>query len=69
MIWRLIKDFKSNIMFSACFDYDMDTYYIYDIYTPHASTCRKFVTNVSHFHNNASQTMSKLILRLSKVSN
>ena len=28
MIWRLIKDFKFDIMFSACFDYDIDTYYI-----------------------------------------
>ena len=24
MIWRVIKDFKSNIMFSASFDYDID---------------------------------------------
>ena len=28
MFWRLIKDFKSDIVFSACFDYDIDTYYI-----------------------------------------
>ena len=28
MIWRLIKDFKSDILFSACFDYDINTYYI-----------------------------------------
>ena len=28
MIWRQIKDFKSDIVFSACFDYDIDTYYI-----------------------------------------
>jgi hypothetical protein len=25
MIWRLIKDFKSDIVFSACFDYDIDS--------------------------------------------
>ena len=35
LIWRLIKDFKSDVMFSAGFDYDIDTYYIY-IYIPHA---------------------------------
>ena len=28
MIWRLIKDFKSYIVLSARFDYDIDTYYI-----------------------------------------
>jgi len=28
MIWRLIKDFKSDIMFSACFAYDIDACYI-----------------------------------------
>ena len=33
MILRLIKDFKSNVVFSASFDYDIDTYYIY---IPHA---------------------------------
>ena len=29
MIWRLNKDFKSNVVFSAGFDYDIDAYYIY----------------------------------------
>ena len=29
MIWRLIKDFKSDVVFSVGFDYDIDTYYIY----------------------------------------
>ena len=57
MIWRLMKDFKYDIMFSAFVDYDIDTYYIY--YTPHAWICRKFVTNVPHIHNIASQTLSK----------
>ena len=28
MIWRLIKDFKSNIVFSVGFDYDIGTYYV-----------------------------------------
>ena len=28
MIWRLIKDFKFDIVFSTCFDYDIETYYI-----------------------------------------
>jgi hypothetical protein len=28
MIWRLIKDFKSDIVFSAGFDYDIDYYCI-----------------------------------------
>ena len=28
MIWRLMKDFKSDIVFSACFDYDIDAHYI-----------------------------------------
>jgi hypothetical protein len=35
MIWRLIKYYKSDIVFSACFDYDVDTYYTY-IHIPHA---------------------------------
>ena len=56
MNWRLIKDFKSDIMFSAGFDYDI---YIY-IYIPHAWICRKFMTNVPHVHNIASQIMSKV---------
>ena len=29
MIWRLIKDFKYDIVFSACFDYDIDAHCIY----------------------------------------
>ena len=29
MIWRLIKDFKSDIVFSIDFDYDIGAYYIY----------------------------------------
>ena len=28
MIWRLIKDFKSDIVLSESFDYDIDTLYI-----------------------------------------
>ena len=28
-IWRLIKYFKSDIMLSTCFDYDIDICYIY----------------------------------------
>ena len=28
MIWRLVKDFKSNTVFSACFNYDIAIYYI-----------------------------------------
>ena len=37
MIWRVIKDFKSDIVFNACFDYDIDTYYTYIyIYITHA---------------------------------
>ena len=28
MIWRLIKDLKSDIAFRVGFDYDIDTYYI-----------------------------------------
>jgi hypothetical protein len=28
IIWRLMNDFKSEIVFSADFDYDLDTYYI-----------------------------------------
>ena len=27
-IWKLINDFKSNIVFSASFDYDIDAYNI-----------------------------------------
>ena len=32
MIWRLIKDFKSNVVFSVGFDYDIYIY-IYSSYT------------------------------------
>ena len=28
MIWRLIKDFKSNTVFSASFDYDIYLLYV-----------------------------------------
>ena len=28
MIWKLIKDSKSDVVFSASFDWDIDTYYI-----------------------------------------
>ena len=57
MIWRIIKDF-SDIMFSEGFDYDIDAYYIHKCtYIPHAQICNKFITNVPHIHNIASQTM------------
>ena len=58
MIWRLIKDFKSDIVLHACFDSNICLEIIY-IYTPHAWICRKFITNVPHIHNIASQTTSK----------
>ena len=57
MILRLIKDFKSNVVLSASFDYDIDTYYIY---IPHAWICRKFIINVPHVQNIASQTMGEV---------
>ena len=57
MIWILIKDFKSDIVFSADFDYDIGAYYIY---MPHAQICRKFITNVPNVHNIASQTMAEV---------
>ena len=61
LIRRLIKDFKSDIVFSAGFDYDIDTYYIYiDRYIFHAHICRKFITDVPHVHNIASQTIGKV---------
>ena len=61
MIWRLIKDFKSDTMLSACFDYDIVSYNILKyIYIPHAWICRKFITNIPHVHNIASQTMGKV---------
>ena len=56
MIWRLIKDFKSDIVLSESFDYDIDTLYIY---SPRAQICRKFITNVPQVHIIASQTMGK----------
>ena len=59
MIWRLIKYFKSDIVFSACFDYDKDAYYI-QTYIYDAQICRKFITNAPHVHNIASQTMGKV---------
>ena len=34
MIWRLIKDFKSDIVISAGFDSNIDTYYL-EIYILH----------------------------------
>ena len=61
MIWRLVEDFKSNTVFSAGFDYDIDIYYIWKyMCIPHALICRKFNTNVPHIHNIASQTMRKV---------
>jgi hypothetical protein len=47
MIWRLIEDSKSDIVFSACFDYDMSIY----LSIPHAQICRKFITKAHHVHN------------------
>lgn len=58
MIWRLIKDFKSGIVFNAGFDYDVDIIYIY-IYIVQSRICRKFITNVPRVHIIASQTMGK----------
>ena len=58
MIWRLIKDFKSHVVFSAGFDYDIDAYYIYI----HTQICRNFISNVPHVHNIASQTMGKVYI-------
>ena len=61
MIWRLVKDFKSNIVFTVGFGYDRDIYYISKyMYIPHEKICRKFNTNVPHIHNIASQTMRKV---------
>ena len=58
MIWRLIKDFKFNIVFSACFDYDIDVFSLYIcVCILHAPICRKFITNVPHVHNIVSQRM------------
>jgi hypothetical protein len=28
MIWRLMKDFKSDIVFSTCFDYAIGSYVV-----------------------------------------
>jgi hypothetical protein len=33
---------------------------IINIHIPHARLCRKFITNVPHVHNIASQTMGKV---------
>ena len=60
MIRRLIKDFNSNILFSACFDYDIGAYYIY-IYSS-CTNMWKFIINVPHVHNIASQTMGKVYI-------
>ena len=66
MIWRLIKDFKSNIMFNASFDYDIDANYIY-IFLMHKyveSSLRVFpMFTILH-----PELWVKFILRLSKVS-
>ena len=57
MIWRLIKDFKADIVFSACFDYDKDAYYIYKYIFLMHEYVEMFITNVPHVHNIAPQTM------------
>ena len=69
MIWRLIKDFKSDIMFSAGFDYDIDTYFIHIyIHLMHEyveSSSPMFPTStILHL-----KLWVKFILRLSKASN
>jgi hypothetical protein len=48
MIWRLIKDFKSDIVFSACFDFDTDAYYIYIYIFLMHNIFRNFITKVPH---------------------
>ena len=60
MTWRQIKDFKSNIVFSASFDYDVDDFNFRNVYIPRARICRNLITNVLHVHNIASQTMGKV---------
>ena len=44
-----------DIMFSACCDYNIDTYYV-----SLARICRIFNTNAPYVHNIASQTMGKV---------
>ena len=69
MIWRLNKDFKFDIVFSACFDYNKDVYSIYIcVCVFHAQICRKFITNAPHtFTTLHPKVRVKFILRLSKV--
>ena len=70
MIWRPIKDFKSYIVFDACFDYDIDTYYIINIYIYFVmheyveSLIPMFPMFIILHH----KVWVKFILRLSKVS-
>ena len=59
MNWRLIKDFKFDIVFSACFYFDIDSLSL-SLCFLHAPICRKFITNVPHVHNIASQSMGKV---------
>ena len=60
MIWRLIKDFKSDIVFSASFDYDLDAYYIQKYLFLMHEYVERFITNVPQVHNIASQTMGEV---------
>ena len=66
MIWRQIKDFKSDVVFSAGFDYDIDTYYIY-IFLMHEYV-ESSLSMFPMFKILHPKLRVKSILRLSKVS-
>ena len=71
MNWRLIKDFKSDIVFSASFDYDIDMYYIYIyIYSflmhEYVEISLPMFPTFTILH---TKLWVKFTLRLSKVSN
>ena len=60
MIWRLLKDFKFDIVFSACSDYDIDSYYIYIKKFLMHKYVESSLPMFPHVHNIASQTMDKV---------
>ena len=69
-IWRLIKDVKSNIVFSASFDYDIYIYILYleiDSFLVHKYV-ESSVPVFSAFIILHPKRCVKFILRLSKVS-
>ena len=66
MNWRLIKDFKFDIVFSACFDYDIDSLSLYVFFMHRYVECSlPMFRTFTILH---PKVLVRFILRLSKVS-